>query len=502
MTSGKNHPIGDSIASSQTGADAPDDGLTGYDGTACTPYELVSSLTKVRPFPDRQPVNMIRSGQAAQPDAGPDGSALRHHPPQAAGDSGDADDSGDRSDADISNAFGDADAAWRHIRSVSARLELLRGFAQVLQEHSGELVDRSRALQARSAALQSRATALKEQKAGEYIQDRSAPGVSLAPLDPVAFAPQPPLDFAPRISSPAFTAEAPAMFTPKAPDSSRPYVSAEPQTAEIPLLGGDVTEGVVRVGRTVRRPVRPHTAAVHALLRHLEAAGFDGAPRVLGIDAKNREVLTYLPGVATRRLLPRFITAHSTLVSLAELQLRYHQAVAGFDPPSEAQWDGELTRFVDGPPDVICHCDVNLENVIFRPGPDGPQPYALIDFDLARPGTRLVDVIQTLRYWAPIADPADRGPALRNADAPARIAIFCEAYGLSFAERARLVPVASRWLCRSRATIAERGRTRGGAWARMLAAGVGDRLLRSAMWLERNRPEIEARLRWPGRWPV
>ena len=445
---------------------------------------------------------MIRSGQAGQPDAGPDGSALRQHPPQAADDSGDAGDSGDRGDADISDAFGDADVAWRQIRSVSARIELLRCFARVLQEHSGELSDRSRALQARSAALQSRATALKAQNAGDYIQDRSAPGVPLtpvAPVAPVAFAPQPPVNFAPQIF-PTFTAEAPATFAPKAPVPFRPYVSAEPQTAEIPLLGGEVTEGVVRVGRTVRRPVRPHTPAVHALLRHLEAAGFDGAPRVLGIDAKNREVLTYLPGVVSRRLLPRFITADSTLVSLAELQLRYHQAVAGFDPPPGAQWDGELTRFVDGPPDVICHCDVNLKNVIFRPGPDGPQPYAFIDFDLARPGTRLVDIIQTLRYWAPIADPADRDPALRNADAPARIAIFCEAYGLSCTERARLVPVASRWLCRSRATIAERGRTRGGAWARMLDAGVGDRLLRSAVWLERNRPEIEARLRRPDRW--
>ena len=457
---------------------------------------------------------MIRSGQAGQPDAGPDGSALGHHPPQAADESGDADDSGDRGDADISDAFGDADVAWRQIRSVSARLELLRSFAQVLQEHSSELADRSRALQARSTALQSRATALKAQNAGECIQDRSATGVSLPPL---AFAADPPVSFAPQISptfapkAPAtftpkapvtFAPKAPATFTPRAPVPSRPYVGADPETAEIPLLGGEVTEGVVRVGRTVRRPVRSHTPAVHALLRHLEAAGFDGAPRVLGIDAKNREVLTYLPGVVSRRLLPRFITADSTLISLAELQLRYHQAVAGFDPPSGAQWDGELTRFVDGPPDIICHCDVNLKNVIFRPGPDGPQPYAFIDFDLARPGTRLVDIIQTLRYWAPIADPADRDPALRNADAPARIAIFCEAYGLSCTERARLVPVASRWLSRSRATIAERGRTRGGAWARMLDAGVGDRLLRSAVWLERNRPEIEARLRCPDHWPA
>ena len=46
----------------------------------------------------------------------------------------------------------------------------------------------------------------------------------------------------------------------------RTYVSAGLEDAEVPLLGGDMTEGVVRVGRTVRRPVRPHTAAVHGLL--------------------------------------------------------------------------------------------------------------------------------------------------------------------------------------------------------------------------------------------
>ncbi len=271
--------------------------------------------------------------------------------------------------------------------------------------------------------------------------------------------------------------------------------------AEVPLLGGDLTEGVVRVGRTVRRPVGPHTPAVHALLRHLEAAGFEGAPRVLGIDAKNREVLTYLPGVVTRCLLPAFVTAESTLVSLAELQFRYHEAVAGFEPPSWARWDGELTRFVDGPADIVCHCDVNLENVLFRPRPDGPRPYAFIDFDLARPATRLVDIIQTLRYWAPIADPADREPALRDADAPARIAVFCEAYGLPCTERTRFVTIASRWLRRSRASIAQRARMRGGAWTRMLDAGVGDRLLRSAEWLERNRRAIEALLRLPGHRP-
>jgi Phosphotransferase enzyme family len=270
------------------------------------------------------------------------------------------------------------------------------------------------------------------------------------------------------------------------------------EDSEIPLIGGDMTEGVVRVGRTVRRPVRPHTPAVHALLRHLEAVGFEGAPRVLGIDAQNREVLSYLPGQVPHRPLPGYALSEATLVALAELQLRYHEAVTGFEAPSGARWDGELTWLVDGPVELICHCDINLENVIFRPGPGGPQPYAVIDFDLARPGTRLVDIIQTLRYWAPLAAPADRDPAFAGLDVPARIAVFCEAYGLSYAERARLVPVAVRWMRRSRTTITERAERGGRAWARMLDAGVGERLVRAADWLERCRPEIEAGLRRGG----
>ena len=278
-------------------------------------------------------------------------------------------------------------------------------------------------------------------------------------------------------------------------EPGHPYLPDSPDHLEVPLLGGDMTDGVVRVGRTVRRPVQPHTPAVHALLRHLEAVGFDGAPRVLGIDPQNREVLTYLPGEVPYRPLPPYALSEATLVRLAELLLRYHQAVVGFEPPSWARWDGEVTPLVDGPPELVCHCDLNLENVIFRPGPDGPEPYALIDFDLARPGTRLVDIIQTLRYWAPLTAPADRDPAFADVDVPARIALFCQAYGLSYAERARLVPVAVRWMRRSRGTIAARARRYGGAWSRALDAGVGERLVRSAVWLQATRPEIDAQLR-------
>ncbi|WP_435866505.1 hypothetical protein [Streptosporangium sandarakinum] len=67
--------------------------------------------------------------------------------------------------------------------------------------------------------------------------------------------------------------------------NSLTYVESPEPHREIPLVDGDVTEGVVRVGDTVRRPVGPNAPLVHALLRHLEEVGFAGAPRFLGIDA-------------------------------------------------------------------------------------------------------------------------------------------------------------------------------------------------------------------------
>ena len=52
------------------------------------------------------------------------------------------------------------------------------------------------------------------------------------------------------------------------------------------------------MGDTVRRATGPWTPAVHALLRHLETAGFEAAPCVLGVDDDGREVLSFIEGEA------------------------------------------------------------------------------------------------------------------------------------------------------------------------------------------------------------
>src|SRR4051794_38079116 len=96
-------------------------------------------------------------------------------------------------------------------------------------------------------------------------------------------------------------------------------------SGEVPLGGGRTSAGVVRIGDTVHRPVRPWTPAVHAVLHHLEAAGFDGAPRVLGFDEQGREVLTFLDGETVgERPWPDWVTSDAALVSVAGWLRRLH----------------------------------------------------------------------------------------------------------------------------------------------------------------------------------
>ncbi len=77
-------------------------------------------------------------------------------------------------------------------------------------------------------------------------------------------------------------------------ESSANLSPAEP---EIPLSGGRVTQGVMRVGNTVRRPVNPRSPFIHSVLLHLEKKGIACVPRYLGQDEKGREVITFLSGI-------------------------------------------------------------------------------------------------------------------------------------------------------------------------------------------------------------
>ncbi|HEY0167344.1 MAG TPA: phosphotransferase [Jatrophihabitans sp.] len=206
---------------------------------------------------------------------------------------------------------------------------------------------------------------------------------------------------------------------------------------EIPLHGGTSNRGlVVRVGDAVHRPQTRASPAVHALLLHLEQVGFDGAPRYLGDDEQGREVLNYLPGEVATEPYPPWALEDDALVSVAELLRRFHQAVASFDPSRHSWLTAVPQEYRQG---LISHNDPNLDNVVFSDG----RAAALIDFDLASPGSRLWDVALAARLWTPLRDPVDIADQ-RAERVAERLRLFVDAYGLDGEERSRVAAAASR----------------------------------------------------------
>jgi hypothetical protein len=201
---------------------------------------------------------------------------------------------------------------------------------------------------------------------------------------------------------------------------------------EVPLPGGIANRGrVVRIGNTVRRPQRDTSPATHALLHHLERVGFDGAPRFLGVDSQGREVLTYIPGNPAIPPYPDWALTEEALDSVAKLLRSYHQAVATFDPTPH-NWPPSPPRSMVGP--LVSHNDPNLDNIIFRDG----RAVALIDFDLASPGSRLWDVACAARLWVPLRPDAYITDA-RRGRVFHRLRLFVDSYDLDRVERSRIL---------------------------------------------------------------
>jgi hypothetical protein len=162
------------------------------------------------------------------------------------------------------------------------------------------------------------------------------------------------------------------------------------------LPGGRTTD-VVRIGETVHRPTRSWTPAVQAVLRHLEAAGFADAPRVLGVDDLGREVLSYVPGetVGEVRPWPRRVFADETLAQVGSWMRRLHDATATFVPTPDLTW---LAGQGWQPGLVIGHNDAAPYNAVWRDG----RLAGFVDWDTAGPSSRERDLAFTALWWVPL----------------------------------------------------------------------------------------------------
>ncbi len=275
-------------------------------------------------------------------------------------------------------------------------------------------------------------------------------------------------------------------------DADRENADREQQ---IPLGGDGVTPGIVRVGDTVRRPLRPFSLTVQVFLAHLHARGFDGAPTPMGVDAEGREVLSFVAGDVPREPLPDDACSDEVLVALARLIRRLHDAAQGWEPPADAVW-GAIpgrqhpdTRPLFVAPELVSHRDYCPGNVVFRDG----LPAALIDFDLARPTTRVCDIVNALYWWAQLLDPLDRAPALRDADVPARVALFADAYGMDADQRTGLMPLAIDMVHNSHLSAREAAKV-DPVFRRFWDEGVAAKMPRAEAWVQANASAVTAAL--------
>ena len=257
---------------------------------------------------------------------------------------------------------------------------------------------------------------------------------------------------------------------------------------EIPLHGGNVT-GAVRAGETVRRATGAWSAAIHALLRHLEARGFDAAPRFLGLDMQGREMLTFLPGEVGHYPLPSYMWVEEALRAVATLVRRYHEAQFDFVPPSDARWqmvypDASLHE-------VICHNDIAPYNMVYVAG----QPRGLIDFDCAGPGPRAWDLAYAAYRFVPLAhldDPTIVAQGLTDPHVQGeRFQHFCDAYGIAAREVLALVEPRLRTLC---TLMIEQARAGNAAFQHMIVEGHLAHYRRELLTLQRYLPIIEQHL--------
>ncbi len=200
-----------------------------------------------------------------------------------------------------------------------------------------------------------------------------------------------------------------------------------PDIPEHRLPGGFVAD-VVRVGDTVRRAAPPGADSVHRLLRHFRARGWSGAPDYLGMDARGREILSFVDGEVPWRPgpPPYWVRSADNLARVAALVRAFHDLTAGTPLAGDAE--------------VVCHNDLSPKNTVYRDTGAGQRPVAFVDWDIAAPGQRVHDVAHVCWQYIGL------GPSIVDPGAAAHlVTVVADGYGLGQPDRAGLVDTILWW---------------------------------------------------------
>ncbi|BCM92313.1 hypothetical protein IAD21_04192 [Abditibacteriota bacterium] len=200
------------------------------------------------------------------------------------------------------------------------------------------------------------------------------------------------------------------------------------------ILEGGGRTLVTRQQDVVFRESKPWTPAIHLLLKHLENAGFNAAPRIAGsgFDERGRETLNYIHG----EFVHPGPWSDEGLIEVGQLLRRLHDVTASFVPPVNAIWQPWFLRELGGEKSVIGHGDLAPWNTITQSG----LPIAFIDWEYAGPLDPLVELARVCWLF----------PQLHDDDVAARVGLpplekrlqqlrlLVDAYGLSKHQRPNL----------------------------------------------------------------
>jgi hypothetical protein len=198
--------------------------------------------------------------------------------------------------------------------------------------------------------------------------------------------------------------------------------------AEVPEMERGRFSKPRRHGDEVHRYPAQENTEIHRLLRHFESKGCALTPRYLGVAADGAERLTFIAGATGYPPLSDDIRSDDALVSVARAIREVHDTSLDFEMSVEAP--GQRYE-IAGPNTIDCigHNDLAPWNMVF----DGTDVRGIIDWDTARPSTRVWDLSYAAHQFVPF-HPADDLLAWGwpyEPDRRRRLRLFLDSYGLA-----------------------------------------------------------------------
>ena len=179
------------------------------------------------------------------------------------------------------------------------------------------------------------------------------------------------------------------------------------------LEGGNVAAQVVKVGKTVRKPVTVSTPSVTAFLGFLHNEGYPACPQHYGIDQQGRQSLEFVPGLMANAGSPLSL---DDLEDIGRLIRQLHEVAVRFPVPVDALWDVPMRPDRE---DLICHNDLGPWNLV-----RSVNRWVFIDWDNSGPGSRLWDLAYAAITF-PHIEPQDK-----NKQIVPRIRALLRGYGV------------------------------------------------------------------------